>query len=308
MQKHTPNHSAIGYAPPPKLPKHMVAQQEFEAIMNLTGVDEFKNMIKKLHNYYLSSNNSLRGISIPNFLWSICKGGGATTLAYHLSHYLEAISAMEFSGNAKYVEFELDYIRPNYLNVELSRLHCVITKCAGYNRFFRGVVCINLESWIGHANESHLSLVLDYLADNCDKWLAIFYIHSIKDEDIHAIESRIAQKMNLETLRLAFPEGTVLAKNLESNLYEKHSVTLTRGAKVLLSNTVDKLSETGNFMGYKSVEQLTDFVLYNFRMNNPDGQRITELQLSEILSNSDYIGKKMKKPAKQNLIGFARGG
>jgi len=308
MQRNIPSHTIVGSAPPQKMPKHMQIQQQYNRIMKLSGADEFKDMIKRFSAYYKNNNNSISGLDIPNLLCVIRKGGGFTTLAEHFAEYLYLLDSMEFCGTAKFVEFGPEYVHPDNVNTELPLLNGTITAHAGYNRYYKGLVCINMDEWQHHAGEAHIRIILDYLADNRNKWLTVFFTHIDKEDTIKEFETAIAQRMNVETLKISFPETSVLTKNIEISLLENNGITLTKGAKALMSYTIEELSGTEGFLGFQSVKQLEDSVVFNFLIKNPDGKRISEAALKEILNNSDYIGKRKKQPTNQTPIGFIRGG
>ena len=129
--------------------KHKIIEKCFNDIMNLKGNDEFKEAVKRLHVFLINKEaRSLRGLTLPNYLWVAKRGGGITTLINAFANYLYATRAIEFCGITKSFEFKLNYISPEMPFVELSRFNVTKSGYAGHNRYFRGLICVNINDWL----------------------------------------------------------------------------------------------------------------------------------------------------------------
>ena len=275
----------------------------FNDIMELKGNDEFKEMIKRLHIFLENKKTYSWTAALPNLLLMVKRGGGITTVVNAFAEYLYAAKAIEFSGKVKFIEFKLDYVSPESFFSELTRLNNVILDFAGHNLFYKGVVCINIDEWLQHINDAHFMKFLNYIASNNDKLLVILYIHSDAKNIIDNIEAVISSQIRLETLKLRFPDVNELIELVESWHKLDNGFTLTKDAKILLTETIKEISTGEHFYGFKSIVQLYNDISYNILTSDLNGKKIISADmLSCFGKDSKYV-----KRAKVRIctIGFA---
>jgi hypothetical protein len=288
--------------------KQEVMEKCFNTIMELKGVDEFKKTVKRLH-IFLKNRETYSNIDItlPNYLWEVKRGGGVTTLVKAFAEYLYAAKAIEFCGTEKSFEFKLDYIAPDAFFSELTRLDKTIADFAGYNRFFKGVMCINIEEWLEHTSEDHFTKFLNYIAGNNDKFLTIFCICSDSKNSIESIEPALLSHLRLESLVLRFPDMDELVDLVESRYIQEQNLFLTECARTLLHETIGELAEGKHFNGFKSILKLTNDILYNILTNDFDGNhQISAEMLLGYSKDSNYVKKAKAQIGSKQIIGFAQ--
>ncbi|MCL2665532.1 MAG: hypothetical protein FWE82_07965, partial [Defluviitaleaceae bacterium] len=170
--------------------RHEQAEKCFNDIMNLQGVDEFKETIRRLRNYQENKEKySISRVFLPNYFWVAKRGGGISTCVYALSEYLYNAKIIEFTGKVKFFEYRLAYTMPDDFFSELTRFDNTITETAGHHRYFRGIACINIGEWVQRTNEFHFLRFLDYIASKNDKILAVLFVHSNNKRMVESIES-----------------------------------------------------------------------------------------------------------------------
>ena len=279
----------------------------FDTIMDLKCADEFKEMITRLH--VLIKNKtaySLNGLSLPNYLWVAKRGGGMTTMIKIFAEYLYAARAIEFCGKEKSFEFKLKYIAPGSYFSELIRLDQTIASNAGHNRFYKGIVCINIDEWIEHSKEEHFELLLDYISDNKDKLLVVFCIQTDDKKHVETVASMISSHMRIETLALSFPEATDLVDLIESKYINSRRFFLSEKAKALLHETIEELSGSDHFGGFKTISRLAEDIMHDVLSTGLGvSTTITTEMLSRYRKDSTYVQRAVTRSGKRAVIGFA---
>jgi hypothetical protein len=234
----------------------------FETIMELKGAEELKETVKRMSVFLNNKKTySIKNIKIPNFLWAVKRGGGVTTMLNAFTEYLYSMEAIEFTGTAKYIEFNLEYIAPVDYFFELSRLDKTIADFAGYTPFYKGIICIDIDNWIERLGEDHFTKTLHYIASNNDKLLAVFCIHTDKKRIFEVVDSFLSSYLPIQSLTLRFPNADELVELLES-WYIQECFSFTENARVLLRETIVELAAEKNFNGFKTILQLAHNILW----------------------------------------------
>jgi len=250
--------------------------------------------------------NSNTSITLPHYLWAAKRGNGMSTLLNVFFEYLYAARAIEFCGSAKVFEFKLHYITPDMIFNELSRLDNTIYGFAGHNRYFKGGVCLDISEWIDYFNEDHFKTLLDYVADNSDKLLFVFYINTDNIKTIRITEAVISSKIRLETLILRFPGANELVEHIEAKFIKTEGFSFTGSAKALLRETIEELSEGAQFNGFKSITNLGEKIMFDILATEQGENRlITSEMLLEYKKDSDYVKNAKAHHGMTRVIGFA---
>jgi hypothetical protein len=178
-----------------------------------------------------------------------------------------------------------------------------IYSLAGHNRFYKGVVCVNITDWLGHTDEEHFKSFLNYVSINNDKWLTIFCVHTDSKSDVETVDAVISPNLRLETLTIKFPETDELVALVEKR-YIENGFVLTENAKILLGETITEIAKGKYFNGFKTVEQLAKDILFNVLMVELNGNKqISAEMLSGYGKDSNYV-KRTKSRAGIKKIGF----
>ena len=157
----------------------------------------------------------------------------------------------------------LGYISPEMFFSELTRLDNAISCHAGHNRFYKGVVCINIDEWAEYTSEAHFTTFLNYISSNNDKLLVIFCIHTDAKNVIETVEYALSSHIRFESLSLRFPDTNELVEFVESQYVLNTGLFLTMDAKNLLGETIMEIADGKHFNGFKSIEQLAQDMMYS---------------------------------------------
>gem|GEM_PF-874098 len=279
----------------------------YDTIMELHGEEEFKEMVKRLHVFQQNSAKfTMPNMVLPNFLWVAPRGSGVSTRLSALVEYLHAARIMEFSGKMKYFEFTPGYIEPGLDFTELTRLNYAILEMAGFHRYYRGLVCIVLDEWARHTEESHFAELLNYLAVMNDTILTVFCVHTDDRRLIENVESAISSHMRLETITTVFPKAEELVSIMDERYISINGFTLTADARELLCDAIGDIATSTRFYGYVTIRQIANDILYNILTTELSDSRITGDMLAAFKKGSPYMQKLKERGGVNptNTIGF----
>ena len=282
----------------------------FDSIMKLAGADEFKDTIKRLHIFLKNKEAySLDDITLPNYLLIAKRGGGVTTLLNAFAEYLYAARAIEFCGTVKFFEFELGYVHPDAIFSELTRLDNTISSFAGHNRFFKGMICVNIEEWIEHTGDDHFIKLLNYISSNNDRLMIIFCIHNDSRNIVEAVESALSSHIRLESISLRFPGSNELVEFVESRYLKGKGLSFEKNAKEKLRETIEEIAAEKQFNGFKSILRLADDIMYSvFTADTKIKKTISADMLSGYGKNSNYVKRAKAQKNAKKTIGFVERG
>ena len=281
--------------------------ESYDTIMALKGAEDFKKKIRRQQSFLVNKEacDQDMGISFPSELWIVRRGGGVTTLLGAYAQYLHAARAMEFCGLDKFLEFNLDYVAPNATFSELARLDRSISVKTGHNRYYKGIICININSWAHYTEDEHFTKFINYIAFNKDKWLTIFIVYAPRGDAVESIETALARRISFETHDIRFPESDEMLELVEGWLVS-NSIRLTKGAKIMLHETIGELAKGKHFHGFRTIRQLTESIIYTvltYHMENR--HRITAQMLSQYSKDSDYVKMSKAQINTRKPIGFS---
>jgi len=282
----------------------MQNQKEYlDFILNLTGADEFKELVKDLETFRQNKDKyPIHNTPLPAYFWVLKRGGGIKTCVSAFADYLYASKLFQFSGKERCIMHRLDYVRPDSPFAELTRLDNTIKINAGYHRFFQGVVCIDICDWEGVTNEPHFTILLKYLENNMDKILPIMYMHTSSEDKIKSVETSLSAHIRFDTVHFRFPEPHEVVDLIEAKLLSQNNISLSKEAKSVMTETITDVSKNENFNGFVTIEQITNDFLYHLYQTELHKNKVSEKALQDYIKKSDYINRlKVNKPDKQKL-------
>lgn len=284
--------------------KQKSADKCFDSIMELQGAEELKATVQRLQNFRQNKDRySVAEVTLPNYLWTVRRGGGVTTGVSAFAEYLHAAKIIEFTGIVKYFEFIPAYMPPDTYFSELTRLNNTISEIAGHYRYFRGIACIILDEWINHTNETNFLNIFDYIANHNDKILAIFCVHSNNKRVVDSIESPLSSYMRFENVNFRFPDAGELMEFMETKYFKSCNFYLAEDAKSLLAQSIENIIDGKNFNGFVTIKQMANDILYSLLTSNLSGNNISSEMLSGFNKDSAYI-KRIKTLGNDNIVGF----
>jgi hypothetical protein len=272
--------------------------ERIKNLNQLCGAENFKAS--------LAATEKSEPVRSPHFLWLVKRGGGVTTMLDMLAQALEESRGLEFCGDVRFIEFSVDYIPPESFLSELKRLNDAMMRSVGRRHEFKGILCVNLDNWVGHENEGHFETLLDFLAYKQDKLMLVFTLHSANKATAKKFEAAVAMKMCIETVEIDFPKPDKLASHIEEHYIKPQGFAFSSGAQELVAKYIDKISASERFAGFKTAKRLTENILRCFQNADNSGEIITE----EIVERccEDYLGKlsilELPPPMKK-IMGFA---
>lgn len=280
----------------------------YSEIMNSPFPEDVKAIIRKWHTLSQNIRTADRHLPIvlPDMFWVAHTGAGKTTLLRLMAGYLkEQENLMSFHGNVDVFEFLLGYCRDGEPFYELQRLMDTVKGAAGFRSEYKGVMCIDIDEWVGHHTERHFISFMEYLAGNSEEWLIILSVSPHKQDKLRELQAFLAMYLRLEMLRLELPSTPLLCDFLASQL-EPYGLTLTDDAKVLLCDAIDAMRKNKRFDGYKSMRLFAKDIVYRlFSREQPPAHVLSATDLTEFSKYSRYV-QDMTFVATQvtNTIGF----
>ncbi len=280
----------------------------YSEILNLKEAKDFARVIKKwevLSNNLKTTENV--PMVLPDLLWVSKPGVGKTHLLKLLSEYLfSKPNIMEFYGNVKYFEFMLDYCAPTQQFIEVKRMINEISNAAGFRNYYKGIVSIDIDEWLGHCEEKYFLSFLEYLSSNSNDWLIVFNITSDNKVEINKLQSILSMFFRIEKSYLYLPESSDLLEFVVKRL-GSYNLLLDENGKSLLLKTIEKLKENKYFDGYKTLVMLCQDIVYEFYSNKEtDESVITAEHLKEFAPDSKYIERVTWKAENKRKIGLIK--
>ena len=278
----------------------------FSEILNLKEAKDFARVIKK---WDVLSNNlkTTKNVQmvLPDLLWVSKPGVGKTHLLKLMSEYLYSKqNLIEFYGNVKYFEFMLDYCPPSQQFNEIKRMINEVSNAAGFRNYYKGIVSIDIDEWLGHCEEKYFLSFLEYLSSNSNDWLIVFNVASDNKTEINKLESVLSMFFRLEKSNLYLPDTNDFLDFVMDRL-GADNLSLADDARSLLLKTIEKLRENKYFDGYKTLVMLCQDIVYEFFSTKGDNENIiTEEHLKEFAPDSEYIERATWKAENKRKIGL----
>ncbi len=279
----------------------------YNEIMELTGADEFKELIQKWDalSENLRSNPQTLPRLLPNLLWVGNSGIGRTQLMKLMSGYLASKgNLMDFYGDTKYFEFLLSYIPAESPFTELQRLEDELSAAKGFRNEFRGAVLIDIDPWVNHYDEVYFTGFMEYLAAHSDQWMIVLSVSEMDEEKLQNLEAFLSMYLRLDKITLPLP-GTPDLFAFVAKKLQTYGLSLDNSARDLLMQTIDELRENRYFDGYKTISMLCQDIVYeHFSSGNAGEKALSAEDLNAFASGSNYVKKAITSSKRR--IGFNR--
>lgn len=139
-----------------------------------------------------------------------------------------------FAGKTPCVFFKMPYIPPYEPFKELRHLILRVHENTGLRACYKGIVAIDTTDWVGHESEEYFSILLKYLYDHRDVWIAAMIVNNpspaqlqrflsvcVKYITPRAVDARLFSDRSIlsRALRKTFREqGAVLCQEAEEHL------------------------------------------------------------------------------------------
>lgn len=277
----------------------------YDEIMELTGANEFKELIQKWDSLSDNLRNHPRPAPrlLPNLLWVGNSGIGRTKLMRLMSTYLASKgNLLDFYGDMKFFEFLLSYTPKDAPFQELQRLEDELSAAKGFRNEFRGAVLIDIDPWVNHFDELYFTGFMEYLAAHSDKWLIVLSVSEMEDSKLQNLEAFLSMFLRLDRISLPLPESEDLFTFVTRKLGE-HGLTPDESAKSLLLRTINELRDNLYFDGYKTISMLCQDIVYeHFSSPNASNTVLTAEDLDAFAPGSNYVKKAIKNS--RGRIGF----
>jgi hypothetical protein len=112
--------------------------------------------------------------------------------------------------------------------------------------------------------------------------------------------------MRLERIILEFPDPAELVGLAELRYMSDKGFSLTEDARALLMESVEALSGSSYFKGFKTISHLGESIMYNILTTEMgEGRQITAAMLSGFGKDSYYVRRMMAGSDMKKVIGFA---
>lgn len=277
----------------------------YEEIMELTGADEFKELIQKWDALSDNLRNQPRSMPrlLPNLLWVGNSGIGRTKLMRLMSAYLASKgNLIDFYGDVKFFEFLLSYTPKDAPFRELQRLEDELAAAKGFRNEFRGAVLIDIDPWVNHFDELYFTGFMEYLAAHSDKWLIVLSVSEMEESKLQNLEAFLSMFLRLDKITLPLPKTEDLFAFVTRKLGD-HGLTTDESAKELLLRTINELRANRYFDGYKTISMLCQDIVYEHFSSPKAGKATLSAEdLDAFAPGSNYVKKAIKNS--RNRIGF----
>lgn len=284
--------------------------RNYDKIMNLHGVEEIKQLVKKwdVLSGNISNTFSKSGIVLPDLFWVINSGVGRTKMLNLLAEYLYSKgNLIDFYGNQKYFEFLLNYCPKDQEFHEIQRLMETSKNAAGFRNEFRGIVCVDIDEWIEHYREKHFIAFLEMLASKSKDWLIVLCVQEYNEDKIRALYAHLSMYLRLERVNLKMPSSEELLEYVKQKLSE-HELYISEKDQEKMFLTIEKLRTSEQFDGFKTLIMLCQDIVYeHFCEEDAVKGEISEKVMDKFTVDSDYVKKLLYTFEKKYQIGFEAG-
>lgn len=272
------------------------------------GFGELAALVKRWET--VSENISKRPtnapIVLPDLFVYTHSGYGNTEILFLLAEYLESKkNLMSFCGDVKFFEFKLEYCRPEANFSELYRLMECTEAAAGFSNQYKGIIRINVNSWVGHQNEKHFIDFLKYLQVNTAHWFVILTLSKEEEnEKTRGMEAVVSMFLRIEKITLRAPDDKELVE-YAADRFSEFGLTLDEGAKQLLQKSIGVLRGNKYFYGFHTVTEMCNDIVYAlYSRTSPVDKVITSEMLGDFAPESEYVKRTVIKIKQTISLGF----
>ena len=274
--------------------------------MQLNESDDIKHILKRWANFSKNKTKLQQGkpIVLPDMLWVARSGYGITNLLRLVSEYLFEERLMDFYGDVKFFEFELEYIPRDKHFDGFEHFKDALLDAAGFRNEFKGVIAVDITDWIDHVQEKYFINFLEYLSEHTDVWHIIFVVDNNEPKKIKSLEALLSVYFRIEKVMFKLPKPKQLGSYLE-NYLKSYGFEIKEDAKIILLDTIDELQKGKYFDGYKTINMICADLIYRvFSAENFDGYVISAEIASYYAKDSEYVERTKMNMEKRNSIGF----
>lgn len=278
----------------------------YEEIMQLEECEDIKTILKRWSNFSKNKPKFSQGapVVLPDMLWVAKSGYGKTNLLYLLTEYLYEEKLIEFYGDVKFFEFDLEYCKKDNQFKGFDRFNDVLLDAAGFRSEFKGVVCININEWVDHLEDKHFVDFMEYLSENSYEWHIIFVVDFHNEEKLKRLEAMLATYFRIDKVVFNLPDSRSLGDYMEQYL-NNHGFELEKEAKEILLETVEELRKSKYFDGYKTLNMIcADLIYREFSSDTFEGYVITAETVKYYSKDSEFVKRTKTNIEKRNKIGY----
>lgn len=283
----------------------MENQYYYDQIMQLYGLSEMKNVVKKWSNVSrnLKYANDMPVI-LPNLLWVTKPGIGKSHFIRLLAEYLSSSKLMSFYGNVKSLEFALDYCPDERDFSELRRLMRELEAATGYRGVFKGVLSVELDQWVDHFGSQHFKRLMTFLSGMDNTLCIIFAIENVDYKICAELERVLAQYVRIEKVESDYPPADDFLAYM-INWLRKYGFELEDDAVSLLRSSIDFLRLNDCFDGFKTLNLMCEDIAFEIcAADDFDNDRILSAHELQAYSNEGVFISRLKDMMHKRRIGF----
>lgn len=283
----------------------MENQYYYDQIMQLYGLSEMKNVVKKWRN--VSRNLIFANdmpVILPNLLWVTKPGIGKSHFIRLLGEYLSAAKLMSFYGNVKSLEFSLDYCPDESDFSELRRLMRELDAATGYRGVFKGVLSIELDHWVDHFGSQHFKRLMTYLSGMDNTICIIFVIENADAKTCAELERVLAQYVRIDKVESDYPSVDDFLAYVIGWL-ASYEFKLEDDAVILLRSSIEFLRSNECFDGFKTLNLMCEDVVFEIcAADDFDHDRVLSARELQAYSSSGVFVNRLKEMMHKRRIGF----
>ena len=242
-------------------------------------------------------------IVIPELLLYSAPGIGRSHLLRLLSEGLQDSKLLEFSGEVPFFEFSFEYCHPQEHFEELSRFQTRLEQAAGFRSHYKGIVCIELNEWLGHLKEKYFKVFFEFLEVLSNSVLLVFSLSKGTGIQKREMEQFLAMSFRLEVVHLTMPTAEEYADYM-MNALRRYGFSLSEEVEQFLIDSIGELRNNPYFDGYKSIKRmLQDIVYHVLTREEIDNFVLDENSISKFKLDGEYI-QQTKLLYEKREIGF----
>ena len=255
------------------------------AIESLTGMEEFKSFCGRLSQTAANARKlRLESIPLPNLIFAAEPGSGTTMHIRLLSELFREQKLMRFMGEEAYFEWLLTDEQES-----INKLILRTKRAAGFYGEFRGVIGLDIGALLAEREEvPPLARLMEYVASQKGKILFVFTIPlKTAPEMQKQLVGRFASYTPVELIHMPFPMEE--AQYYVTDQLFSQGFDVSAAAQSILKQAVRKTSESPNFEGYQTLQNLADVIVWRkISQLPPVDDRITESDVQFVLAPDGF--------------------
>lgn len=227
-------------------------------IQGLSGAEQLKAFALKLEQLARNAHDmQLETIPLPNLVFAASPGCGVTLYIHLLTDLLKALRLMPFSGEEECFEWALGTGEKDF-STFLRR----VRSAAGFYDRFQGVIGLDVTALMKGPHRPVMEQLMAYVDARQGQ---ILFVFRIPIDTPKAAQNQLlgafANRTPVEIIALPFPKQDAMAY-VENRLRDRR-FSLTPDAAQYLGDVLAALSELRDFDGYRTLQNLTDEILWH---------------------------------------------